>query len=186
MSILLLPLTPTCMLLSLVGRHLSPSAPPFVKSLHDTADADRESKAPNMPVSHPIDLVGCTFLFEPQEDGQHFHAQIVRAIEDHEAELNKDHDCLKFLCSINDDTMEEIMSYTDILAHIQCNEESTIVWKFCHIVAHEGPLAQNHPNYKGSTYNGMIEWENGEITSEPLSIIVADDPVTCALYAKEK
>jgi len=31
----------------------------------------------------------------------------------------------------------------------------------------------------------MIEWENGEITSEPLTIIAADDPVTCAIYAKE-
>jgi hypothetical protein len=26
----------------------------------------------------------------------------------------------------------------------------------------------------------------GEITTEPLQIIVADDPVTCALYSKEK
>ena len=31
----------------------------------------------------------------------------------------------------------------------------------------------------------MIEWENGEITREPLSIIAADDPVTCAIYAKD-
>ena len=31
----------------------------------------------------------------------------------------------------------------------------------------------------------MIEWENGEITSEPLSVIAADDPVTCALYASD-
>jgi hypothetical protein len=31
----------------------------------------------------------------------------------------------------------------------------------------------------------MIELENGEITAEPLSIIGVDDPVTCALYAKE-
>jgi hypothetical protein len=32
----------------------------------------------------------------------------------------------------------------------------------------------------------MIEWENGEITSEPLApVIAADDPVTCAHYAKE-
>ena len=31
-----------------------------------------------------------------------------------------------------------------------------------------------------------MEWENGEVTSEPLSIIAADDPVTCALYAKDK
>ena len=31
----------------------------------------------------------------------------------------------------------------------------------------------------------MIEWENGEITNEPLSVIAADDPVTCALYGDE-
>jgi hypothetical protein len=31
----------------------------------------------------------------------------------------------------------------------------------------------------------MVDWENGEITSEPLSIIAADDPVTCAIYAQD-
>ena len=31
----------------------------------------------------------------------------------------------------------------------------------------------------------MIEWENGEITSEPLSIIAKDDPVICAIYARD-
>ena len=30
-----------------------------------------------------------------------------------------------------------------------------------------------------------LKWETGEITFEPLSIIAADDPVTCAAYAKE-
>jgi len=138
-----------------------------------------------MPVFHPIDLVGRTFLLEPQEDGQQFRARIVKAIENHEDNLNKDPERMQFLCSINDDALEEVMSYNEILAHIQCDEASDIVWKFCRITAHEGPLKQNHPNYKGSTYNVMIEWENGEITSEPLSIIAADDPVTCAIYAKE-
>ena len=31
----------------------------------------------------------------------------------------------------------------------------------------------------------MIEWETGEITEEPLSILAQDDPVTCPPYAKE-
>ncbi len=31
----------------------------------------------------------------------------------------------------------------------------------------------------------MIEWEYGEITTKPLSTIAADDPVTCAIYAKD-
>jgi hypothetical protein len=41
------------------------------------------------------------------------------------------------------------------------------------------------PEYKGSRYNVLIEWENGEITSEPLNIFGKDDPVTCAVYACE-
>jgi hypothetical protein len=31
----------------------------------------------------------------------------------------------------------------------------------------------------------MIKWENEEITTEPLAIIAADDPVTCAIYARD-
>ncbi len=77
------------------------------------------------------------------------------------------------------------MSYNHILAHIQQDEDSNIVWKFCHITSHEGPLKPNHPSYKGSSYNVLVKWENGEITSEPLSIIAADDPLTCAIYARD-
>jgi len=57
------------------GQTSSPPAPLVVKSCHD--DADGESKALNMPDFHPIDLVGHTFLLDPQEDGQCFHARIL-------------------------------------------------------------------------------------------------------------
>ena len=57
-------------------------------------------------------------------------------------------------------------------------------WKFKCITAHEGPISKSHSNYKGSTYNVMVEWETGKITIEPLSIIVMDDPATSVIYAK--
>ena len=31
-----------------------------------------------------------------------------------------------------------------------------------------------------------VEWENGEITDEPLSVIAVDAPTACAIYAKKK
>jgi hypothetical protein len=31
----------------------------------------------------------------------------------------------------------------------------------------------------------MIELENGEVTSAPLSIIAKDDPITCTIYARD-
>ena len=41
------------------------------------------------------------------------------------------------------------------------------------------------PDWKGSKYNVQVEWETGEVTFEPLSVIAPDDPVTCAAYAKQ-
>jgi len=81
------------------GEPSSQSAPPaIIKSWHD--DADGEPKDHNMPVFSPIDLVGHTFLLKPCEDGQHFHARIVKAIENHEDKLAHHPEHLKFLCSI--------------------------------------------------------------------------------------
>ena len=93
--------------------------------------------------------------------------------------------CIKFYISVNDDQFEEVMSYNEVLNHIESDEDETIVWKFKHITGHEGPLTQNHPNYNGCKYNVMVEWETREVTSEPLTVIAADDPVTCAVYARD-
>jgi hypothetical protein len=122
---------------------------------------------------------------DKQEDGQKFRAKIVKLLEDHESELHDNPTRIKFLCSVNDDKAEEIITYNQMLNYITRDEENPVIWKFRRITSHQGPLKTDHPDYKGSTYNVMIEWENGEITSEPLSIIAADDPVTCAIYAKE-
>jgi hypothetical protein len=63
-----------------------------------------------------------------------------------------------------------------MLEYITKDEDSDIQWKFRRIVSHE---------YKGSQCNVLIRWENGEITSQPLKVIAADDPVTCAIYARD-
>ena len=31
----------------------------------------------------------------------------------------------------------------------------------------------------------MVEWESGEVTYEPLTLISKADPITCAVYAKK-
>jgi hypothetical protein len=50
---------------------------------------------------------------------------------------------------------------------------------------HQVPLKKNDPNYKGSSYNVLVEWEDGSNTYEPLDLIIRDDPVTLAIYAKK-
>ena len=162
--------------------------PPIIKSPRDRYTVDDEGNVSEhcMPTFDPEALIGRTFLTLPREkDGHQFRARIVRAIEDHETSHMNDPDRLKFVCSINNDQFEEIMSYNDIMEFIEKEEANPTVWKFRRIVAHEGPLTPDHPSWNGSSYNVMIEWENSEVTSEPLAIIAKDDPVTCALYARD-
>jgi len=90
-----------------------------------------ETKSSQLPTCHPSDLVGCTFLLDSQEDGQRFHAHIVEALEDHDANLHKKAEWFKFRCSINDDQYEEILTYNEILNYIeQQDDDRTKVWKF--------------------------------------------------------
>ena len=54
------------------------------------------------------------------------------------------------------------------------------LFKFRAIIELQGPLKAADPDWKGSKYNVQVEWETGEVAFEPLSVIAADDPVTCA------
>jgi len=72
-----------------------------------------------------------------------------------------------------------------LLQYLEREKEQDTIWKFKRIVGHSGPLMKDNSKYKRSKWNVMMEWENGEITKEPLTIIGADDPIACALYARE-
>jgi hypothetical protein len=48
----------------------------------------------------------------------------------------------------------------------------------------QGPLDPKDHNYQGSKYNLLVEWEDGECSYKPLTILAADDPISCAAYAK--
>jgi hypothetical protein len=73
-----------------------------------------------------------------------------------------------------------------LLDFIEKNQENDAsVWRLRCIVGHQGPLLRHDKDDNGSRFNVLVEWENGEITTEPLAVITANDPVTCAVYARE-
>src|SRR5690348_3824985 len=69
------------------------------------------------------------------------------------------------------------------------------IYMFDCILGHEGCkglLKTTDPQYKGSKYtvkyNVQIQWSDGSVTAEPLSVITTimqDDAVECAKYATE-
>jgi hypothetical protein len=154
----------------------------FLTSLYGTyTDENPESPSTgdDTVIVDPQELLGCTFLMDTQEDGQRLRACIIECISNHEANVCHSDDHVKFRISVNEDEYKEIITYNELMDFIDKNQENdAIVWQFRCIVGHQGPLLWHDKDYNGSRFNVLVEWENGEITTEPLSVIAADNPVT--------
>jgi hypothetical protein len=150
----------------------------------DSGEIDQDV-TPSMVHVDTSELIGKTFLMDTIEDGTKHRARIVEMIEDHQHSTLNSKEHVKFRLSVNNDQYEEIMSYGEILTHINKDEEQEVLWRYKRIMGHQGPLSPHDEGYNGSAYNVQVEWENGEITYEPLNVIAADDPVSCAIYARD-
>ena len=96
---------------------------------------------------------------------------------------------LSYILGTDNGKVEEMIYYSQLVDHKEAaaNEENEInddVYKFMALNGHQGPLKATEPIWKGCKYNVHVEWETGEKTYEPLSVLAEDDPVTCASYAK--
>jgi hypothetical protein len=66
-----------------------------------------------------------------QEDGQRFRTRIVECISDHESNVRRSDNHVKFRISINEDEYEEIITYNELLDYIEKNQENdAIMWQF--------------------------------------------------------
>ena len=162
---------------------LDASTPNFEQFVKSQSGEDEDNPIPMANIDIP-NLLGRSFLLPPEDNGERHMAKIID-IDDHEQPLED----IKFKLKINKDQAEEIMSYNQLMDYIQkgtdAEEDPDSLFKFRDIVAHQGPLESTDPNHKGSKYNVMVEWESGEVTYEPLTLISKDDPITCAVYAKK-
>ena len=120
------------------------------------------------------------------DNGNNYKATVLRKIQDHEAE---NHSSIKFLVELGDGEFDEIIAYGTLCDYIADLEDADLnpeekIWTFTEVKAHQGPLKRSHKDYKGSLYNVLVRWDDGSETYEPLEMIIKDDPVTLAAYAK--
>ena len=141
----------------------------------------------NLPKFSPEELTGLTFIRQ-MDDGQKYRATIVKKINDMDAQ---NHEKIKFLLKVGDGELEEIIDYIELSAIVEAQHQEEkdnpeFAWVFKDVIGHQGPLRPTHPEYKGSSYNVLVQWEDGSETYEPLDVIIKDDPVSVAKYAAEK
>jgi len=166
----------------------SPSDQPNIdQSTGEVENVDKPSMVP-VNTSELVDtseLIGRTFLMPGRDEGTTHRARIVEMMADDKYQQGHDPDSIRFRLSVNNDEYELEMPYGEVLNHINRDGDQEILWKFKRIASHQGPLTPGHKDYKGSSFNVLVEWENGEVSYEPLNAIAADDPVSCAIYARD-
>ena len=145
------------------------STPNFEQFVNSQSGEDEDNPIHMANIDIP-NLPGRSFLLPPEDNGELHMAKIID-IDDHGQPLED----IKFKLKINKDQAEEIMSYNQLMDYIQkgtdAEEDPDSLFRFRDIVAHQGPLE--------------VEWESGEATYEPLTLISKDDQNTCADYAKK-
>ena len=85
-----------------------------MKQIIHTQDIELdEYKTPTFSPLMLDNLIGCTFVTTPTEDGQWVHAHIIHHIEEIDETTDKAH--TKFLIHKSDDKLDEIMGYHELL-----------------------------------------------------------------------
>jgi hypothetical protein len=158
------------------------------KPIHSVSDlTGQDASSRKLPMFSPDELTGITFLRE-LDNGKSYKAKVVQKILDQDA---ANHQNIKFLVKIGENEFDEIINYNELSNIVQEQQERQMetpdeaVWAFKGISSHQGPLAPSHPDYKGSSYNVQVQWDDGSETMEPLDSIIKDDAVTVAEYATE-
>ena len=72
-------------------------------------------------------------------------------------------DQLRFKLIIDGDQLDDLISYNQLMEYVEDNTD-TGLYKFKCIKDHRGPYTSSDPQYIGSSYNVLIEWETGEMT----------------------
>ena len=139
-----------------------------------------------------MSLLGLTFL-KDAPDGQKYHVKVVEKLIERDEE---NEEIVKFKVTIggseSENSHHELIAYNELSDLVVRQHEAEASGEINYqplkgILDHEGPLTEqkNPDKYKGSSYNVLMEWEDGSQTWEPLTLMMKDDIVTCANYAKE-
>ena len=150
---------------------------------------DGSDNTPPMSIINFDDLLWRTFLLPMDENGEKKRATISEHVNDLCQEQVSREDQLRFKLKIDGDQLDGLISYNQLMEYLEDKTDTGTLedglYRFKCIKDHKGPYTSSDPEYNGSSYNLLIEWETGEQTWEPLSNIIASDPYTCAVYAKE-
>jgi hypothetical protein len=119
------------------------------------------------PAFSPDELIG-RYLVREAPDGQSHRALVARKIVDADSD---NHQAIRFLLQIDEKDADEIISYNELCDLMEAQQTDRVTngnveghFKFTGVIGHQGPLQPTDVNYKGSSWNDLVQWEDGSQT----------------------
>ena len=102
------------------------------------------------------DLIGK--LFDMHEYGDKISKiTLVDAIKNQEEDTHQNLIHTKFRIKFNKDKYEEIITYNELMDHLNNLEDGAVMWELQHIISYQRPVDKNYPNYMESPYNVNVK-----------------------------
>jgi len=127
-----------------------------------------------LPTVDPLAMIGRTFLLDPNEDGEVLRAEVKEVFDPVDGETG--------LLKVKVGDSDEIMTYDAVIEGInrqhereatQSSEERVWIYK----------TVLDHRKTKNGKFEVKVQWEDDQVSWEPLSTLATDDPVFMAQYA---
>ena len=119
---------------------------------------------------------GRPFLLPMDENGERKRATISEHVKDLCQQQVSREDQLRVKLKIDGDQLADLISYNQLMEYLEDKTDTGPLedglYRFKCIKDHKGPYTSSDPEYNGSSYNLLIDWEPGEQTWEPLSNII--------------
>ena len=147
---------------------------------------DGSDNTPPMSIINFDGLLGRTFLLPMDENGERKRATISENVKDLCQQQVSREDQLRFKFNIDGDQLDDLISYNQLMEYLEDKTDTGPLedglYRFKYIKDHKGPYTSSDPEYNGSSYNLLIEWEPGEHvleTSSAATTLVERDKLTC-------
>ena len=131
---------------------------------------DGSDNTPPMSIINFDDLLGRTLLLPMDENGERKRATISEHVKDLCQQQVSREDQLRFKFKIDRDPLDDLISYNQLMEYLEDKTDTGPLEdglnRFKCIKDHKGPYTSSDPEYNGSSYNLLIEWEPGEHVSE--------------------
>ena len=140
---------------------------------------DKDKPAPKLDVE---DIIGRTYITDPDENGEQGRAKIVEMHPTGDVTPDGKQAIHRFKCKYKDKFFEEVMSYNKMLEWCDRDLDKDDMYRMDGIVDHR---KKQMPNTKGD-WEVLVKWADGTQSWNCLNMTYTDDPVTVSVYAKKR